>query len=85
MILTINSSCLEDKRHLGRDTMVSGRYVVARGGQLFLSLIIHVIIDIREVFLYRCFFLNFDLFLPTHCRCRGLLLPLITLNRTHSL
>jgi hypothetical protein len=33
-----------------------------------------------------CYLLSyFDLFLPTHCRCRGLLLHLITLNNMHTL
>jgi len=30
------------------------------------------------------FFLGLELFLPTHCRCRWLLLRLITLNDTHT-
>ena len=48
-------------------------------------LIRHVISDICEVVLYRAFFSHSDLFLPTHCRCKGLLLPLITLNGKQSL
>ena len=30
------------------------------------------------------FFLSPDLFLPTHCRCRVLLLHSVTLNDTHT-
>jgi hypothetical protein len=41
-------------------------------------------VNFKIVFLFLSFFLSFDLFLPTHCRCRELLLHLITLNDTHT-
>jgi len=38
----------------------------------------------RTVHFILSFFLSFDLFLPTHCKCRGLQTHLITLNHTQT-
>jgi hypothetical protein len=38
----------------------------------------------RNSFFLSSFLSQSDLFLPTHCRCRGSLLHLITFNDTHS-